>query len=223
MKSPQLHFGNPVEVDRYSVATRANHWLTALCFVALTLSGLAFYDPRLFFLTTLFGGGSLARALHPFVGVVLVVSFLFLLLRFWRANLWVKDDSIWVERISDVVGGHDERLPEFEKFNAGQKLVFWSMAVAIAILFVSGLLIWDEYFYQLSSIPAKRVAVVVHSATATFAIIVLIIHIYAAIWVKGSFGAMLEGKVTAGWAFRHHRKWLKRLAQGGVDEDMRPS
>jgi formate dehydrogenase subunit gamma len=223
MKSPQIHPGDPVGIDRYNGATRANHWVTAICFVALALSGLAFYDPRLFFLTNLFGGGPLARELHPFVGVVLAISFFFLFLRFWRSNRWVHDDSVWVQHISDVAAGHEERLPEVEKFNGGQKFVFWSMSAAIAILFVSGILIWDEYFYALTSIPAKRIAVLAHSAVATLAIVVLIIHIYAAIWVKGSFGAMLEGKVTGGWAFRHHRKWLRRLTQGGVDEDMRPS
>jgi formate dehydrogenase subunit gamma len=223
MKSPQLHAGEIVRVDRFNIATRANHWVTALCFVALMLSGLAFYDPSLFFLTTLFGGGQAARMLHPFIGVVLTLSFAGLFRRFWRANLWVRDDSVWVAHISDVASGHEERLPELEKFNAGQKFVFWAQMIAVAILFVSGVLIWDQYFYDLSSIPVKRVAVIVHSITATFAIVVIILHIYAAFWVKGAFGAMLEGKVSGGWAFRHHRKWLRRLAQGGVDEDMRSS
>jgi formate dehydrogenase subunit gamma len=84
-------------------------------------------------------------------------------------------------------------------------------------------LIWDQYFYDLSSIPVKRVAVIAHSTVATLAIVVIILHIYAAFWVKGAFGAMLDGTVSGGWAFRHHRKWLRRLARGGVDEDMRSS
>jgi formate dehydrogenase subunit gamma len=223
MKSPQLHAGQIVGVDRFNAATRANHWVTALSFVALMLSGLAFYDPSLFFLTKLFGGGPMARMLHPFIGVVLVLSFSRLFLRFWRSNLWVSDDTVWVQHISDVASGHEERLPELEKFNAGQKFVFWAQAIAVLVLLVTGVLMWDEYFYGLSSIPVKRVAALVHATMATFAIVVLIVHIYAAFWVKGAFGAMTQGKVTGGWAFRHHRKWLRRLAAGGVDDDMRAS
>jgi formate dehydrogenase subunit gamma len=40
-------------------------------------------------------------------------------------------------------------------------------------------------------------------------IISIIVHIYAAIWVKGSMGAMLRGFVTFGWARKHHRKWFE--------------
>ena len=42
----------------------------------------------------------------------------------------------------------------------------------------------------------------------------LITHVYAAIWVRGTIGAMTRGQVTGGWAWRHHRKWLKELVSG---------
>jgi formate dehydrogenase subunit gamma len=36
--------------------------------------------------------------------------------------------------------------------------------------------------------------------------------VYAAIWVRGTMTAMTSGSVTGGWAWRHHRKWLRKLA-----------
>jgi formate dehydrogenase subunit gamma len=42
-----------------------------------------------------------------------------------------------------------------------------------------------------------------------------IVHVYAAIWVQGSVKAMTQGYVTPGWAFRHHRKWLRKLVATG--------
>ena len=51
-------------------------------------------------------------------------------------------------------------------------------------------------------------------AAALSAILIWIVHVYAAIWVKGSVRAMTQGYVTPGWAWRHHRKWLRRLAAG---------
>ena len=72
---------------RYGPWTRANHWLTAACLILLLISGLGFFHPSLFFLTGLFGGGQTARFIHPWIGVVLFVSFLGLFFRMVRLNL----------------------------------------------------------------------------------------------------------------------------------------
>jgi len=39
----------------------------------------------------------------------------------------------------------------------------------------------------------------------------IIVHIYAAFWVKGSVRAMTRGTVTPGWAWKHHRGWFREL------------
>ena len=70
--------------------------------------GLSLFHPSLFFLTGLFGGGQITRAIHPWIGVVLFFSFLGLFMRFWRANLWVADDGTWMARLRDVLTGHEE-------------------------------------------------------------------------------------------------------------------
>ena len=76
-----------VYVDRYNTTQRINHWITAALFTLLTLSGLSLFHPSLFFLTNLFGGGQSTRAIHPWFGVVLYLSFLILFVRFFRLNL----------------------------------------------------------------------------------------------------------------------------------------
>ncbi|MBN9081828.1 MAG: formate dehydrogenase subunit gamma [Rhizobiales bacterium 62-17] len=206
-----VHPGNPVTVDRYTAAARVNHWITAISLVLLALSGLALFHPSLFFLTVFFGGGEWTRTIHPWLGVVLFVSFLGLFFRFWKLNLWKREDGTWLARVRDVVAGHEEKLPEVGKYNAGQKLVFWSMSLLILVLITSGIVIWDQYFGPYFTITQKRVAVLVHAVTAVIAISVWIVHVYAAIWVRGTIGAMTSGQVTGGWAWRHHRKWLRNL------------
>jgi formate dehydrogenase subunit gamma len=101
--------------------------------------------------------------------------------------------------------------PRWGKYNAGQKMVFWSMSILIIVLISSGVVIWDQYFYEYTSIEQKRIAVLVHSLAAIVAICVWIVHVYAAIWVRGTFRAMTRGYVTGGWAWKHHRKWLREL------------
>jgi len=210
----QVHAGNPVTVDRYTKGARINHWITATSLVLLALSGLALFHPSLFFLTGLFGGGQWTRAIHPWIGVLLFFSFGGLFIRFWRANLWKSEDGTWLARLRDVLAGNDEKLPEVGKYNAGQKAVFWGMSLLIIILITSGFAIWDEYFSQYTTITQKRIAVLIHAAAAVVIICVWIVHVYAAIWVRGTIGAMTRGQVTGGWAWRHHRKWLRELVGG---------
>lgn len=208
-----VHPGRPVTVDRYTVGARINHWITAVSLVLLALSGLALFTPRLFFLTGLFGGGQMTRILHPWIGVVLFCSFAILFVRFFKANLPAREDVTWVAHSADLLAGREEKMPEVGKYNAGQKGVFWAMSALILILIASGIVMWDQYFFDLTTIEQKRIAILVHSITAVVIICVWIVHVYAAIWVKGTISAMTRGQVTGGWAWRHHRKWLRELVR----------
>lgn len=93
----------PVTVSRYRGFIRANHWVTAISLILLLLSGLALFDPSLFFLTGLFGGGQTTRWIHPFIGVVLFFSFLLMFIQLWRLNMPKPEDTTWVAQIGDVV------------------------------------------------------------------------------------------------------------------------
>jgi formate dehydrogenase subunit gamma len=212
-----VHPGDPVVVDRYTVAARINHWVTATSLVLLAISGLALFHPKLFGLTALFGGGEATRIIHPWLGVVLFFSFAGLFFRFWHLNLWRGADTTWMARLSKVLRNKDHEDPELVeigKYNAGQKLVFWGMSLLIIILIGSGLVIWDQYFSQYTNLTQKQLAMLIHAVAAVAIICVWIVHVYAAIWVRGTIGAMTRGQVTGGWAWRHHRKWLKELVTG---------
>jgi len=216
-RGEHVHPGDPVTVDRYTAAARVNHWITATTLVLLGLSGLALFHPSLFFLTGLFGGGQWTRAIHPWLGVVLFFGFLGLFLRFWRLNLWTNRDNAWMARLSAVLGNHaeeHEELVEIGKYNAGQKVVFWSMSILIIVLISSGLVIWDQYFADYTTVGQKRIAILAHSLAAVTIICVWIVHVYAAIWVRGTIRGMTRGSVTGGWAWRHHRTWLRELVSG---------
>ena len=209
----------PVTVSRYRGFTRLNHWVTALSLILLALSGLALFHPVLYPLSALFGGGATMRWLHPVIGVVLFFSFLLLFLQLWKLNLPRREDGVWLSHIGDVMQGHEERLPELGKYNAGQKFVFWSMAGLIVVLIVTGVMIWEaqlplwaEQAPGLASIAARRVAVAIHALAAVAMILIFILHVYAAFWTRGTLRAMTQGTVTGGWAWRHHRKWLRELA-----------
>lgn len=209
--------GAPLKVRRYSGSARINHWITAISFVLLWLSGLALFHPSLFGLSALFGGGENMRWLHPWFGVVLSLSFLGLFLRFFVANLPERTDWKWLVSVRAVLSGDEESLPEVGKYNAGQKAVFWSMSILIPVMLISGIGLWDaglayvgSTFGFKPSIDTQRWAAVIHAGAAIASIVVWIVHVYAAIWVRGTISAMTQGNVTGGWAWRHHRKWLRK-------------
>jgi formate dehydrogenase subunit gamma len=196
---------------RNSTATRINHWITGGCFVLLTLSGLAMFDPILFWLSGLFGGGQMTRTIHPWIGIVLFLSYLGLIVQFLRENLPSRDDIAWMGAMPKILRNEEEGVPEVARFNAGQKFVYWAMTLLIPVLFFTGIVIWDVYFSPFTTIEQQRIAALVHSLAAIAAIVVWMIHVYAAIWVKGSIRSMTHGYVTPGWAWRHHRKWFRSL------------
>jgi formate dehydrogenase subunit gamma len=89
--------------------------------------------------------------------------------------------------------------------------------VLVLVMFVTGIGLWPAglaYFEELlgfkATIDQRRWAAVVHAGSAVLTIAIWIIHVYAAIWVRGTISAMTRGTVTGGWAWRHHRKWLRK-------------
>lgn len=202
-------------IVRTTAAMRINHWLTAGCFVLLVLSGLSMFDPLLFWLSGLFGGGQWTRAVHPWIGCVLLASYLGLIVQFWRDNLPSRRDVRWLAKINRVVVNEERGVPKVARFNAGQKIVFWGMAFLIPVLFFTGLVAWEVYFGRYTSIETQRIAILIHSLCAVAAIILWIVHVYAAIWISGSMRGMTQGYVTPGWAWRHHQLWLRRLVDAG--------
>lgn len=208
---------NPVrmksgEVARYDAGERANHWAVAILFVLLTLSGLAFFYPVFWPLAGFLGGGTWARVLHPFLGVLMFVLFLFMAGRYWRDNKIKSYDREWGMRMSDVIANRDEGLPEIDKFNLGQKRVFWTMVITTVLLLVSGFMLWRPYFAPLFPIPLIRIAAVVHALSAFVLIVGAVVHIYAGVfWVKGSLRAMTRGTVSHAWARHHHPLWYRRM------------
>jgi formate dehydrogenase subunit gamma len=217
--------GAHVRVRRYSGSARINHWIVAITFVLLLLSGLSLFHPSLFWLSTLFGGGAVVRWLHPWLGLVLAVAFLGLFVRFFWQNLPEFTDFVWLARIRHVLAANDHFLPEIGKYNAGQKFVFWSQFVLVGVLLVTGIGLWEAglgwFETQLgftATLEQKRWAALIHATAAVLAIVIWIIHVYAAIWVRGTLSAMTRGFVTGGWGWRHHRKWLRKEVDRGEIE-----
>ena len=86
-------------IQRYKRSERINHWIVAVCFMLLAISGLAFFYPAFFWLTGVFGTPQLARIIHPFVGVVMFIGFFVQFFRYWKHNFIDKEDIKWMKSV----------------------------------------------------------------------------------------------------------------------------
>jgi formate dehydrogenase subunit gamma len=210
--------GRPVV--RFNGLERFAHWLTASCFVILALSGLNItFGKRL--LLPLIGPeaftkfSEVAKYAHnflsfPFVlGLVLIVA------------LWIRDnipDSVDVEWIKQGGGMVGSKHPPARRFNAGQKVIFWIVALAGAAVAVSGYLLM--FPFSLTDIAGMQVDQMVHSVVAVLFVAVILAHVYiGTLGMEGAFEAMGTGTVDLNWAKEHHRLWLEEeLGKGRAAE-----
>jgi len=198
------------KILRHDNRERVVHWAIAIAFVFLFLSGLAMFSPFFFWLSLLFGGGQFMRLLHPFCGVVLVLLFYPYAFNLRGDNRWTQADANWVANMFAYMkkGAH---FTDTGKYNAGQKLMYWSMIPIIAVLLASGIVLWQPWFAPSFPPPLRRLAGLVHAAMAFVMFVGIGIHWYAAFWTKGSIRAMVRGTVTQAWARYHHPGWFRQI------------
>ena len=200
---------DPKDLKRYEPKERANHWVVGISFILAGLSGLALFHPAFWPFTLLFGSSTWTRILHPYFGMLMALAFLLMAVWFWQLNRMNRVDWEWLSRVGEMVNGDDHNMPEQGKYNGGQKLLFWLLLVGTILLLFSGIAIWRAWFHF--PVGQIRFASVVHAAVAAVMIGLIMVHVYASIWVKGTIRAMWYGTVTRPWARQHHRAWYRRM------------
>ncbi|GGK45253.1 formate dehydrogenase [Salinarimonas ramus] len=213
-------------VARFRFLDRVVHWTTAISFVLLALTGLTLVFGRQ--LIQSWAGDAVFGALAQ--GSLLVhnqIGFAFLLGILAMAGLWVQDnlfsrvDREWLRQAGGIPSG---RHVPAEKFNAGQKLIFWIAVLGGLAMGVSGILL----MLPISTIGVGWMHLLHggHTIVAALLIATIIGHAYlGSVGVSGSFDAMWKGDVDREWARTHHPLWIERLEREGdaaADERPRP-
>ena len=98
-----------------------------ICFFLVALSGISFFFPTLQWLTETFGTPQMGRILHPFFGVLIFVALMFMFVRFVHHNIPDKQDIPWLKGIVEVLKGNEHKVADVGKYNAGQKMMFWTI------------------------------------------------------------------------------------------------
>src|SRR5271155_4194899 len=113
---------NQETIIRYTFGERVNHWIGALSYIYLLMTGLAFWSPYLYWLAAVVGGGPTARFWHPWFGLIFTLS-LFVPFVGWRGERKIKAAArAGGGAIRDYSETQDENPPPVGRFNFGQKL-----------------------------------------------------------------------------------------------------
>ena len=198
---------------RYTLIERVMHWIAALAYAYVLLTGLAFYSPHLYWIATLLGGAPTSRYWHPWLGVVFALTIAWML-RAWLADMRITpEDRRWGQAIRHYVRNQDEDLPPIGRFNLGQKQVFWLMFYAAAVLLLTGAVLWFPEKIPWSLRGLRYAAILLHVASALATIGLFIIHVYmGTAVVRGGFTSIIRGEVSPAWARSHHRLWYNRVS-----------
>ena len=203
-------------IERFTLVERSVHWGVAITFVALAVTGLVVTFGKAVLLPiigyTLFSWlATLSKTVHNFVGPVLVVLLPIMIVLFLRENLFRAHDFAWLKKAGGMLSG--EHVPA-GKANAGQKILFWVMVVALGLtLCVTGLILDFPNFNQTRQ--TMQLANMVHLVAGIGATVLLAGHIYlGTIGMKGALDAMRTGYVDETWAKEHHLYWYNEVKAG---------
>jgi len=206
-------------IQRFTVIERTAHWIVAIAFCLLALSGLIMMVGKYVLLPvigyTLFSWlTQLSKVLHNFTGPVFIAGALLMIVMFTRHALPRAGDLNWlIKNRGGVVNAH---VP-CGFLNGGQKMWFWGGLVVMALVIsVSGLVMDFPNFDQLRS--TMIIANVVHSSVAGLMMGLSLFHIYmgSKIGVEGAYEGMRYGYVDEAWAKEHHELWYADVKSGKI-------
>jgi formate dehydrogenase subunit gamma len=203
---------------RFSAFERLVHWMTAACFILLAISGLniTFGRPLLLPLIgpdAFTAWSQWAKYAHNYLSFPFTLGVFTIFLMWIAWNIPNRVDVEWLKRGGGIVG-HDH--PPADRFNAGQKMIYWIVVLGGTAVAVSGYILMFPFYG--TNIADMQVAQIVHGVAALLFVAVMLAHIYiGTIGMEGAFEGMWDGTVDVNWAKEHHRVWLeKETAEGHV-------
>jgi formate dehydrogenase subunit gamma len=213
-------------IMRFNAFDRFVHWLTAICFVLLGITGLNItFGKRL--LLPLMGPEAFstwseyAKIVHNYISFGFTIGVVLMFLMWVAKNLPTRADVEWFKAGGGMFGGKE---PPAFKFNGGEKLIFWVVVIGGGAVATTGYVLLFPFYG--TGIASMELAQIVHSVVAMLYVAAMLVHIYmGTIGVEGAFEAMVDGTVDVNWAKERHSLWYKEEVQSGTarGQVMRPA
>jgi len=221
-------------ITRFAGYERLGHWLLAVSFVILALTGLNILYGRYVLLPVLgpdvFGAithwGKLA---HNYISFAFMVGLAYVFLIWVANNIPNRYDVIWLLKGGGMFSKHSH--PPARKFNAGQKILFWLVILGGVSISLSGIALlfpFQTHLFattfevlnifgaglptDLTALQEMQLAQLWHAIIGLVLVVAIIGHIYiGTIGMEGAFDAMGSGEVDLNWAKEHHGLWVDEV------------
>ena len=202
-----------MRILRFTAIERFAHWLMAGSFIVLALTGLNLVLGRSLLLPlvgesafgTISAWGKLG---HNYLAWAFMLGLVLSFLVWVSHNIPNSVDMKWLAQGGGLLkkGVH----PPAKKFNAGQKVIFWSVTLGGAALSFTGVML---LFPELAGTQADwQLYQLIHGIVAAVLSFIIIAHIYiGSVGMEGAFDAMGSGEVDLNWAKEHHSLWVKEV------------
>jgi len=199
------------KIVRFKAFERFSHWLTAVSFVILGLTGLNITFGKILLLPVIgpdaFSSVSQpAKYVHNFTSFSFVAGLILIIVIFFKDNIPEKVDLEWLKQGGGFI--KNKHAPA-GRFNPGEKAVYWLSLAAGVFVSVSGFVLLFPFFG--TDIADMQIAQAVHAIVAVLFVALILGHIYiGTLGMEGAFEAMGTGEVDLNWAKEHHDVWLAR-------------
>lgn len=234
------HGVSGVLMQRFSAIERFGHWLLAISFILLALTGLWLLFGRTVLIdwvgAELYAQvASAGKWIHNNVAWAFIAGLILIFFQWVFQNIPNRHDLVWLLKGGGIFvkGVH----PPSKKFNAGQKIIFWSVillggsvsATGISLLFPFEFPMFAATFAKINelapligqetNLPTElqlheemQFAQLWHTVAAFAMIVITLAHIYiGSVGMQGAFAAMGSGKVDKNWAKEHHNLWVEKV------------
>lgn len=220
------------KIERFKAIERFGHWLLAGSFIALALTGLITLMGRSFLIpvigqeafSTLAVG---SKWLHNNIAWAFMLGLVMTFVMWVAHNIPNKLDWQWLKAGGGIFS---KSHPSSKKFNAGQKIIFWTVMLLGVSVSVSGLsmlfpfempmfaatfdvmnsILGTDFPTVLAPHEEMQYANLWHSIVAFLMMVAIIAHIYiGSVGMEGAFDAMGNGQVDLEWARQHHDLWVE--------------
>ena len=199
-------------VLRYNLHERLTHWTAAASYIYLLATGLAFWSPWLFWMAVVLGGGQVSRMLHPWAGLIFAASVFYMYAMWSKQMRFTPVDREWWKSLEYYITNQDDKMPPAGRYNAGQKMLFWTFFWGAIVLLLTGLVLWFTDSIPWSLRWLRYIAVILHPIAALLTIANFMIHIYMGVFAeRGAFGSVVRGDVSMAFAKRYHPGWYEEI------------
>ena len=207
-------------ITRFNAFERFVHWMTAVCFIVLAISGLNVTFGKALLLPLMSpeaftGWSQWAKYAHNYLSFPFTIGVVLIFLMWLAGNIPNRTDVVWVR---EGMGGilDPNKHPPAHRFNAGQKAIYWIVVLGGAAVAISGYLLMFPFYG--TTIVGMQWAQIIHGVVAVLFIAAMLAHIYiGTIGMEGAFEAMGTGEVDLNWAEEHHKLWVdEELERAGI-------